>query len=119
MVLSPPPLNVRRFDKPLVILTSAKCFSATDIFLSALKGLPKVTLVGTPSGGGSANTNTVTLAAEPLRVRLGTMISYQSDGRPFDTHGVAPDVHVDPGPDFFVGGEDRQLRDAVRLVQKE
>src|SRR5688500_7507027 len=115
MVLSPPPLNVRRFDKPLVILTSAKCFSATDVFLSALKGLPNVTLVGTPSGGGSANVNTVRLADTPVRVRLGTMVSFQADGRMFDKHGVEPDVRVEPAPAYFVGGADNQLEEAVRL----
>ena len=119
MVLSPAPAHVRRFEKPLVILMNAKCFSATDVFLSALKGLPSVTLIGTPSGGGSANTNTVTLAVEPLRARLGTMVSFQSDGRLFDTHGVAPDVHVEPGPGFFVGGEDRQLGEAVRRIRNQ
>ena len=117
MVLSPAPPNVRRFDKPLVILTNAKCFSATDVFLSALKGMPNVTLVGTPSGGGSANTNTVTLHTEPLRARLGTMVSFQSNGSLFDTRGVHPDVHVEPTPGFFIGDEDSQLRAAVRIIE--
>ena len=118
MVLSPAKENVRRFERPLVILMNAKCFSATDVFLSALKGLPNVTLLGTPSGGGSANTNTVTLGVEPLRARLGTMVSFQADGRLFDTRGVTPDVHVDPTPEFFVGGRDNQLEEAVRVIQK-
>jgi hypothetical protein len=118
MVLTPAPPDVRRFDKPLVILMNAKCFSATDVFLSALKGLPDVTLVGTPSSGGSANANTVTLHAEPFRARLGTMVSFQSDGKLFDTRGVQPDVLVEPTPGFFIGDEDNQLQAAVRIVER-
>lgn len=42
---------VRYLDRPVAVLMDARCFSATDVFLSALKGLPNVTLVGEPSGG--------------------------------------------------------------------
>ena len=45
------------------------------------------------------------------------MVSFQADGRLFDTHGVQPDVHVEPRPEFFIGGEDRQLLEAVRVIQ--
>lgn len=117
MVLSPGGQgDVPPFGKPVVILMNAKCFSATDLFLAGMKGLPGVTLVGTASGGGSANADTVTLGAEPLRARLGTMVSFQADGRMFDTHGVEPDVRVDPMPEFFIGGADAQLQAAARLI---
>jgi hypothetical protein len=114
-----PDLREPAFDKPVVVLMNAKCFSATDVFLSALKGMPNVTLVGTPSGGGSANVNTVRLAQTPVRVRLGTMVSFQADGRMFDRHGVEPDVRVDPAPEFFIGGADNQLEEAVRIIGKK
>ena len=107
------------FDKPVVVLMNGKCFSATDVFLSALKGMPNVTLVGTPSGGGSANVNTLRLAETPVRVRLGTMVSFQADGRLFDKHGVEPDVRVEPAPEYFLGGADHQLEEAVRLINKK
>ena len=41
------------YDKPVVVLMDSVCFSATDIFLGAFKGWRNVTLMGTPSGGGS------------------------------------------------------------------
>jgi len=105
------------FGKPVVVLLNAKCFSATDIFLSALKGWPNVTLVGTASGGGSANTSTVRLGDTPPRVRLGTMVSFQASGKLFDGRGVEPDVVVEPGAECFVGGRDGQLEEAVRGVR--
>jgi C-terminal processing protease CtpA/Prc len=106
------------FDKPIVVLMDGKCFSATDVFLSALKGMANVTLVGTPSGGGSANSETVTLAGTPLKVRLGTMVSFQADGKLFDTNGVEPDELVEAGPEFFVGGLDAQLKRGIEVLQE-
>jgi hypothetical protein len=105
-------------DKPVVVLMNGKCFSATDVFLSGLKGLPNVTLLGTPSAGGSANVNTVQLADTAIRVRLGTIVSFQSSGKLFDGVGVEPDVLVDPAPEFFIGGRDNQLEAAVDLIVK-
>ncbi len=105
------------FDKPVVVLMDGKCFSATDIFLSALKGMANVTLIGTSSGGGSANSETVQLANTPLRVRLGTMVSFQADGKLFDTNGVAPNVVVEPVPEFFIGGADTQLEAAIAKLR--
>jgi len=58
-----------------------------------------------------------TLHTDPLRVRLGTMVSFQSNGSLFDTRGVRPDVHVEPTPGFFIGDEDDQLRAAVRIIE--
>ena len=117
MVLSPAKPDAARFDKPVVVLMNAKCFSATDVFLSALKGLPDVTLVGTPSGGGSANITRIPLGVPNLEARLGSMISFQSTGELFDTRGVGPDLTVHPTPDFFLGRSDPQLAEAIRIVQ--
>jgi C-terminal processing protease CtpA/Prc len=105
-------------DKPVLILMNAKCFSATDVFLSGVKGLPNVTLLGTPTSGGSANVNTVSLGETPIRVRLGTIVSFQSSGKLFDGVGVEPDVLIEPEPDFFIGGRDNQLDGAVSLITK-
>jgi hypothetical protein len=119
LILSPAKGNLPRFDKPVVILMNSKCFSATDIFLSSLKGMPNVTLIGTPSAGGSANVNTVTLHHPLIRARLGTMISFQPDGTFLDGNGVKPDIHIDPTPAFFIGGEDNQLAAAISLITKQ
>ena len=107
MVLSPGMAAENCFDRPVVVLMNGNCFSATDVFLSGLKGLPNVTLVGTASGGGR------------IRVRLGTMISFQSDGRMFDTHGVEPDVRVEPTPESFIVGQDSQLQRGVRVIEDQ
>ena len=107
------------YGKPVAVLTNAKCFSATDIFLAGLREMPNVTLVGTPSGGGSARSRNVSLPGLPWRLRLGSMASFQADGRLFDGHGVAPDVVVEPVPEYFIGGEDKVLAEATRIVRTQ
>ena len=109
--------SVYHYSKPVVVLMNAKCFSATDVFLAGLKGMKNVTLVGTPSGGGSAFGQNVFLGATPLRVRLGSMASFQSDGKLFDGNGVMPDVVVEPAPEYYIGGSDNVLEEAVKLVK--
>ena len=109
-------VDIYHYDKPVVVLMNGKSFSATDIFLAGLKGMKNVTLLGTPSAGGSAYTQEVTLGATPLRVRIGSMASFQADGRLFDGHGVRPDVIVEPTPEYYVGGPDNVLAEALKRL---
>jgi hypothetical protein len=111
--------DVYHYKKPVVVLMNAKCFSATDIFLAGLKGMKNVTLLGTPSGGGSALGQYVALGATPFRVRIGSMASFQADGRLFDGNGVRPDVVVEPAPEYHIGGPDNMLTEAVKRVKEK
>ena len=114
--------DVYHYQKPVVVLMNAKCFSATDIFLAGLKGMKNVTLFGTPSGGGSALRQSVALGATPFRVRIGSMASFQADGRLFrlfDGNGVLPDVVIEPAPEYHIGGPDNVLTKALtHLTEK-
>jgi hypothetical protein len=109
--------DVYHYDKPVIVLMNSKCFSATDIFLAGLKGMKNVLLLGTPSSGGSAFTQEIILGATPLRLRIGSMASFQADGRLFDGNGVLPDVRVEPLPEYYAGGRDNQLDEAVKRIQ--
>ncbi len=107
-----------RFEGDVVVLMDAKCFSATDIFLAGLKGVDNVTLIGQASGGGSARSISAELS-HGIRVRLGSMVSFQADGKLFDGHGVQPDLIVPSAPgSLCFGGDDNVLEEAVRLVRK-
>ena len=105
------------YDRPVLVLSNGRSFSATDIFLAGLKGMKSVLLLGTPSSGGSAYTEEFPLAATPLRLRIGSMASFQADGRLFDGQGVQPDVLLEPVPEFYVGGRDNVLEEAVRRIR--
>jgi len=110
--------GIYHYTGPVIVLMNATNFSATDIFLTGLKGMKNVTLLGTASSGGSANTQTVTLGKTPLVLRIGAMASFQSDGRLFDGNGVSPDVAVNPVPYYYIGGPDNALTEALKRIQR-
>jgi hypothetical protein len=45
------------------------------------------------------------------------MASFQADGRLFDGHGVYPDALVEPAPEYYIGGRDAALEEAVRRIK--
>jgi hypothetical protein len=109
--------DVYHYDKPVIVLMNGKSFSATDIFLAGLKGMKKVLLLGTPSSGGSAFSQEIVLGATPLRLRIGSMASFQADGKLFDGKGVHPDVLLEPVPEYYVGDHDNVLVGAMRRIR--
>jgi hypothetical protein len=108
--------DVYHYDRPTAVLMNGKSFSSTDNFLAGLKGMKNVTLVGTASAGGSAYTREIPLGETPLRLRIGSIASFQSDGRLFDGHGVQPDVLVEPLPEYHIGGPDNVLIEALKRI---
>ncbi len=107
----------QRFDGDVVVLMDTGCYSATDIFLGALELLPQVTLVGTPSGGGSGRSRGVPLRRTRLEARLSSMASFRPSGARYDGLGVAPDVVVQPAPADLVSDSDAQLETALELLR--
>jgi len=106
------------YDKPVVVLMNSGCLSATDVFLGAFKGRKDVTLMGTPSGGGSARARTVRLANSGIVVRLASMASFRPDGKLYDGRGVEPDLEAWPEPTDVIGRTDTVLDRAVKKLQK-
>lgn len=104
--------------RPVVVLMDGGCFSATDVFLSALKGLPGVVLVGEASSGGSARAQVVELPASGLKARFASMASFQASGELFDARGVQPNVEVTPHPNYFLlGGPDLALERGLKEIK--
>jgi hypothetical protein len=101
------------YGKPVVVLMDEGCFSATDIFLGALKGLPNVTLMGTPSSGGSARSNGHRIERLGATVALATMVSYTPNGNLYDGKGITPDIAVPAIATDLIGHTDTQLGAAV------
>ncbi len=112
-VISPATDSNARYEAPVVILQDGDCFSATDIFLGAFQGLPRVELLGTPSGGGSGRSRTCRLPASRLSVRLSSMVSFRPDGRLYDGHGIVPDVRIEPRLEDLAGDSDSVLEAAL------
>lgn len=105
------------YEGPVLILMDTGCFSATDIFLSTFKGWPNVTLVGQPSGGGSARSESFRLPHSGISVRCASMASYQPTGMLYDGHGVQPDVVITQPPEhYLIGGPDLVLETARKAI---
>ncbi|NUQ52310.1 MAG: hypothetical protein HUU19_06380 [Phycisphaerales bacterium] len=97
------------------VLMDNVCFSATDVFLMAMKEIEGVTLVGRPSAGGSGMA--ISHRIGNASIRLSSMISFAPDGALLDGRGVEPDISVPPSPgDYVVGGEDRALQAVLDLA---
>lgn len=108
--------EIYSYNKPVIVLLNARCFSATDIFLAGLKGMKNVRLLGTPSSGGSAFIQEIELGATPLVLRIGSMASFQANGKLFDGNGNQPDILVEPVAEYFIGGRDNALEEAVKRI---
>jgi hypothetical protein len=109
--------NAYFYDRPVAILLDADCFSATDIFLAAFAGRPRVTLVGQTSAGGSGRAIAYKLPNSGFTVRLSSMVSFRRDGRLIDGRGIEPDVRAEPAPDDYVGRGDAMLDAALRKLR--
>ncbi|MFT7668224.1 MAG: C-terminal processing protease CtpA/Prc [Planctomycetota bacterium] len=104
------------YNKPVVVLMDGACFSATDIFLGAFAERDQVTLLGTPSGGGSGRTRSVRLNQSNLKLRLSSMASFRPNGKRYDGKGIAPDVLLQPAATDWIGQSDTQLDAAIKLL---
>lgn len=104
---------------PVVVLMDGGCFSATDVFLSALQGRPRITLLGTPSGGGSGWPQRVRLPDSRLNIFMSSSASFRADGTLFEGRGVLPDVIVETTPSDLIGKTDTQLDAALDLLRRE
>ena len=105
------------YPAPVVILSDAGCFSATDIFLGALELHDRVTILGTASGGGSARSQSFLLPHSQIEVRCASMASFRPNGLLYDGRGIEVDVEVLPAPAYFLeDGEDAQMEAALRLL---
>ncbi len=104
-----------RWRGRVVVLQDAGCFSATDVFLAAIKALPNVMLVGEPSGGGSGSAIEHDLPGG-LHVRLSSMVSFQPTGELFDGIGVEPDVEIEREPNDVLMLQNRWVRFAAEIA---
>jgi hypothetical protein len=107
------------YQGPIVFLMDRKCWSASDVILSSVKGLPNVTLIGEPSIGASGARIITTLRNSGLDLYLSSMASFQNTGLLFETNGVAPDWLIEPRPEYYLrNGPDRALAVALRFLDQ-
>ena len=106
------------YNKPIIVLQNTDDFSATDIFLGALKGWREnIKLMGSSSGGGSARSVSFVLPMSGIEIRCASMASYLPTGRLYDGNGIHPDFPIDPNPEYvLIGGRDNVLESAIMTI---
>lgn len=108
-----------RPGRRVIVLMDEVCFSATDVFLMAMKEIDGVTLMGRPSSGGSGMARPHEIASGEVVVSLSTMVSAAPDGPLVDGRGVSPDVRLYPvARDFLADGGDSVLNEAVNRLAR-
>lgn len=106
------------YEQPVVVLMDTGCFSATDIFLGGLAELDAVTLMGTPSGGGSGRTQSIVLANSGQKIRLSSMASFRPNGARYDGKGIEVDVQAPGLPTDWIGDGDSRLDAAMDFLNE-
>lgn len=87
-----PALEGIRWQKPCVVLTNRKCFSATNDFVKCMKTSPLVTVMGDRTGGGSGMPFTSELP-NGWSVRYSAVIYYDRDLQHTE-FGISPDIEL-------------------------
>ena len=97
-----------KYLKPIVVLTNRSSFSATNNFVSIMKTLPNVRIVGDTTGGGSGLPFTYDIP-NGWAVRM-------SASEITDSNGVVTEFGVDPSPGCKVDMTDEEIalgKDAI------
>lgn len=106
------------YGKPVYMLVDWGVGSAGDIFASAFKSWPGVTMVGTPTMGRSGQGRQYKLPASGIEVNISTMASFQKTGERYDTVGIQPDIALEPTPADWIGKSDSVLERLQTLVAR-
>lgn len=108
MEYSPAPKGRIQWFGPIVVLTNRSCFSAANNFVSVMKDLPNVTVVGARTGGGGGL---------PFTSELPVGWSIRFSACPIlDAKGQQIENGIDPSPGCEVHASDEELalgKDAI------
>lgn len=103
------------YDQKIVILTSPKCISATDMFLTFLKDTGRAVSIGQTTGGGSGNPQPFDLQMgnRKFELRVSCWRNYRNNGQEIENNGIEPDIYVEPTPTDVREHRDVELEKAV------
>jgi len=100
----------------LYFLTDASAQSASETVLAQVKGLPNVTIIGTPSSGTNGNINVIYLPGK-YRIAYTGMVTKNADGSKHHLKGIQPDIISKPTINGIKNGEDETLNLAIKVAK--
>jgi hypothetical protein len=109
------PSSQNAYRGNVVGLIGPGCVSSGEGFALMLAALPKGKLIGKPTRGASGNPQPV-LLPNGVKVTYSIWVPLQSDGKPFEGVGIAPDIRIEDDP---TGSKGLQAAiEALKLVTK-
>ena len=109
------PVKEQFFSKPVILLISARTFSAAEDFAAAFKSLKRGLIIGEPSGGSTGQPLAFQLPGG-LSARVCTKRDQYPDGSDFVGKGITPDLIVLPTVNDVREGKDTQLDAALKQL---
>ena len=105
-----------QYLKPVVVLTNRICYSATEWFISNMRTIPHVTIMGDTTGGGSGNPIFKELP-NGWALRVSNTQKQLPEGRDFQYTGIYPDVPVWITRQDSLNGVDTILETGIQLLK--
>ena len=110
------PADGVRWQKPVVVLTNRRSYSATNDFVNSMRQFPLVTTLGDKTGGGSGLPFTselpcgwgIRFSASPMFDPLMQQLEF----------GIDPDVKVDMTVEDMARGRDTMIERACEILKK-
>ena len=109
-----------RYQKPVIVLTNRRCYSATNDFINAMRLFPNVTILGDRTGGGSGLPFSSELP-NGWSVRFSASPFFDADMQQIE-FGIEPDIHVDLLDDDVRAGRDTMIetaREMLKIVESD
>ncbi len=106
-----------RFLNPVVVLSNRKSFSSTEWFISGMRTIPHVTIMGDTTGGGSGNPLFRELP-NGWSMRVSNTQKQLPEGYDFQYRGISPDIPVWIAESDSINGIDTILERAIELLNE-
>ncbi len=102
--------------KPVMLLTSPRCFSACDTFAAGVAANHLATVIGEPTGGGTGTPLGFVLPVSGFSFRYAVVRGRTADGTWIESAGTAPSVVVETTVADRLAKKDPQLTKALELI---
>ncbi|TAH03086.1 MAG: peptidase S41 [Sphingobacteriales bacterium] len=115
------PYQKNHYSANTYVLIGGNSFSATTLFVNAIKGQKNVTVVGEETGGGAYGNTAwfipdATLPVTKIRFRLPRFRMVMDASKPKDGRGIIPDVTIWPTQQSIKKGVDLKLEYIRQLI---
>jgi C-terminal processing protease CtpA/Prc len=110
-----PPDTQHLLTNPVIVLTSARTFSAAETFVVAFDAMHRGKLVGQPTGGSTGQPLLLKLPGGGS-ARICTKDDSYPDGKVFEGKGIVPQIAVEPSVEDIRQGRDPVVEAALKAL---